>query len=291
MNTAIAPALVAGRVSSRGGTVARLWRYARLYAAYIGLGFQTGWQEYPGQIALEVAVTITLDLANLGLLWFVLQRFGGVGGWTFWDVVVLHAIRTIVWWGYVILAQTGWVEDFIVHGDLDRFLIRPVPVLLQVLADRRQNGTRLPRLLYNTGLLFAGAAQAGVHWTPVKLDALAVLLASGIAVRVGVSLALTSISFWTKRFSHPYELVSAVENKFLDYPLKIFGPAVQLVLTVGLPLAFVNYVPASYVLDRTSELLFTPYLVLGGPLAGALSIAVAVGVWRRGVRVYESAGT
>ncbi len=269
----------------------RLWRYARLYAAYIRLGFRTGWQEYPGQIVLEVAVTIALDLANLGLLWFVLQRFGGVGGWTFWDVVVLHAIRTIVWWGYVILAQTGWVEDFIVHGDLDRFLIRPLPVLLQVLADRRQNGTRLPRLLYNTGLLFVGAAQAGVHWTPITLAVLIVLLASGIAVRMGISLALTSISFWTKRFSHPYELVSAVENKFLDYPLKIFGPAVQLGLTVALPLAFVNYIPASYVLGRTSELLFTPYLYLGGPLVGVASIAIAVGVWRRGLRAYESAGT
>lgn len=291
MRVAVGSGIAPGRQVSPGGAVARLRRYARLYAAYIGLGFRTGWQEYPGQIVLEVAVTIALDLANLGLLWFVLQRFGGVGGWTFWDVVVLHAIRTIVWWGYVILAQTGWVEDFIVHGDLDRFLIRPLPVLLQVLADRRQNGTRLPRLLYNTGLLFVGAAQAGVHWTPITLAVLTVLLASGIAVRMGISLALTSISFWTKRFSHPYELVSAVENKFLDYPLKIFGPAVQLVLTVALPLAFVNYIPASYVLGRTSELLFTPYLYLGGPLVGMASIAIAVGVWRRGLRAYESAGT
>ena len=266
-------------------------RYARLYGDYLRLGFRAGWQEYPGQIALEVGVTVALDLAHLGLLWSVLQRFGGVAGWTFWEVAVLHAIRTIVWWGYVILAQTGWIEDFIVHGDLDRFLIRPVPVLLQALADRRQNGTRMPRLLYNVGLLFFAAAQAGVAWTPLKLAALVVLLASGVAVRTGVSLALTSVSFWTKRFSHPYELVSAVENKFLDYPLKIFGPGVQLALTVGLPLAFVNYVPASFVLDRTDELLFSPALVLMAPVAAALTLAAAVTVWRGGLRAYESTGT
>ena len=269
----------------------RARRYARLYADYLRLGFMAGWQEYPGQIALEVAVTVALDLANLGLLYFVLERFGGVAGWTFWEVAVLHAIRTVVWWGYVILAQTGWIEDFIVHGDLDRFLIRPVPVLLQALADRRQNGTRLPRLLYNFGLLFFAAAQAGVVWTPLKLGALCLLLTSAVAVRVGVSLALTSVSFWTKRFSHPYELVSAVENKFLDYPLKIFGPAVQLVLTFGLPLAFVNYVPASFVLDRTSELLFSPLLVGAAPLAGAVTVTIAVAVWRRGLRAYESTGS
>lgn len=272
-------------------TMPNVWRYLRLYGAYLRLGFRAGWQEYPGQVVLEVAVTITLDLANLALLWFVLQHFGSMAGWTFWDVALLHAIRDVVWWSYVILAQTGWVEDFIVDGDLDRFLVRPLPVLLQVLADRRQTGTRLPRLAYSLGLLFFAAAQAGIAWTPLKLGMLAVLLAGGVAVRVGLSLALTSVSFWTKRFSHPYALLSAIEDRFLDYPLKIFGPAVQLALTVGLPLAFINYVPASYLLDRTSDLLLTPLLVFAAPLAGGAAVAVAVAVWRRGLRVYESAGT
>lgn len=74
------------------------------------------------------------------------------------------------------------------------------------------------------------------------------------------------------------------------YPLSIFGSVLAWVFTFLVPLAFVAYLPATVLLDRTAELQVTPLLAYVAPLAGVIWLAVAVGVFNSQVGSYQSAG-
>ena len=58
-----------------------------------------------------------------------------------------------------------------------------------------------------------------------------------------------------------------------------------------LPLAFVNWYPALYVLDEPDPFGFPAWLQLASPVAAPALLAVTWLVWRTGVRHYTSTGS
>jgi ABC-2 type transport system permease protein len=76
----------------------------------------------------------------------------------------------------------------------------------------------------------------------------------------------------------------------VQYPVSIYGWAVQLLLTFAIPVAFINYYPAGLLLDRPEYAQVQP-LVYAAPLVGAALFALSLYVWRRGLRLYNGAGS
>ncbi len=80
-------------------------------------------------------------------------------------------------------------------------------------------------------------------------------------------------------------------NTLTQYPLTVFPKEVVASLTFVLPLAFVNWYPALYVLDRSDPFGFPDWLRFASPVAAlALGVLSAL-VWRTGVRRYSSTGS
>ena len=76
-------------------------------------------------------------------------------------------------------------------------------------------------------------------------------------------------------------------NDFSKYPVTIYNKAVQTIITYVIPFAFTAYFPASYFL--TGKI---PLFCIGGTvIAGTVMFTLAVFVWNRGLRAYESAGS
>lgn len=62
-------------------------------------------------------------------------------------------------------------------------------------------------------------------------------------------------------------------------------------VTFVLPLAFVNWLPASYVLGRPYPLDLPTWVTYLSPLAAAVCCALAGVLWRAGLRSYRSTGS
>ena len=58
-----------------------------------------------------------------------------------------------------------------------------------------------------------------------------------------------------------------------------------------LPVAFVAYFPATALLDRTNEIIVQPWLAAIAPLVGLVLYLIALRIWNRASRGYQSAGT
>ena len=72
--------------------------------------------------------------------------------------------------------------------------------------------------------------------------------------------------------------------------LHIFNTTLQFLLTFGIPVAFMAYFPAVVLLGRTRDIQVHPIFAYGAPLAGVVWMALALYVFQREMRNYQSAG-
>jgi ABC-2 type transport system permease protein len=78
---------------------------------------------------------------------------------------------------------------------------------------------------------------------------------------------------------------------FASYPLDIFGVWLRRFLAFVIPLGFVAYVPAVYVLGKHDALNLPAALRAAEPLVAAAIATVAGFAWRFSVRHYRSTGS
>jgi ABC-2 type transport system permease protein len=91
---------------------------------------------------------------------------------------------------------------------------------------------------------------------------------------------------------------SEVQNAFtyggttlLQYPPTVFAKELVRGVTFVLPLAFVNWLPALYVLGRPYPLDLPSWTAFAPPLAAVGCCALAGLAWRAGLRTYRSTGS
>ncbi len=180
------------------------------------------------------------------------------------------------------------VGQMIRMGRLDAMLVKPLPLLTQVCADEFAL-RRLSRVLQSSVVL--GVASTFVTWTPAKVLVTLSMLASGSVIFFAVFVGFACVQFWTIDANEVANAFTYGGNTLTQYPLTVFPKEVVASLTFVLPLAFVNWYPALYVLDRSDPFGFPDWLRFASPVAAlALGLLSAL-VWRTGVRRYSSTGS
>ena len=265
-------------------------RHLRLYLALMSMNLRVGWQ-FPGQTIFRVGLTALFEGLQLVILWVVLDHFGSVGGWTFWEVVILLALRDLAHVVYSQLFWTGGLDTAVIRGELDKLLIRPVNPLVHFLADHEQSLARLPSALFAIALIVIASWQIPIEWTWLKVLGFAIGFGGGVLIWTGIQLLGSCLAFWTKREDTLTVFIPWAADTFTQYPLHIYGPVVLATLTFVIPFAFINFVPVAFVIDRGGDLLFNPLFVFISPAIGVFFLGLGGVAWYRGLRVYESAGT
>ena len=174
-------------------------------------------------------------------------------------------------------------------GEFDRFLVRPVRPLLQVLT-RSVPLSAFGDLLGGVALIVAALRLLDVSWTARAVVYLLLALFGGALIQLALRLLLASFSFRALSVNGVMGIVDDLFNNFGTYPLRIFSATLQFLLTFGLPVAFMAYFPAAVLLGRTGELLVPALLAYGAPLAGVVWMAIALWVFEHEMRHYQSSG-
>jgi ABC-2 type transport system permease protein len=112
----------------------------------------------------------------------------------------------------------------------------------------------------------------------------------GGLVEGAVQIALGSLSFRYLQTISVRTTVNEVFNVYGNYPFSIFPNALRYLLTFALPVAFVAFLPATLILDRTDSLHVSPLLASITPLIGVTLFLIALRIWRSQSRHYQSAG-
>lgn len=226
-------------------------------------------------------------LAGVGIL-FLTTLFTHVNtleSWTSAEVIFCWGFaETVV--GLFFVGFNGLYslnQRYILGGELDRALLRPVNPYLQILLDNL-SFEDVPIALLGLGVM--GYAATDMPPIPMwKLALLPLFLASATGVLAGILTAISSLGFHLHHRGTAVGLVFQLST-FTRYPIDLFARPLRWLLTFVLPLAFSGFYPAVFFMDRPE---WGPYAI-AQPFVGMICMGLGYAGWRIGLERYTSSG-
>ncbi|MCS0634652.1 ABC transporter permease [Streptomyces sp. LP05-1] len=241
------------------------------------------------------AMTLLSNFVTTGLDFVViLLMFGhvrGLGGFSFAEVAFLYGTTsTSFGLADLLLGQVSRLGRRVRDGTLDTLLVRPAPVLAQVAADRFAL-RRLGRITQGLVVLVWSLALLDVAWTLPKVLLVPVMVVTGGVLFGSVMVAGAAFQIWAQDGAEVVNAFTYGGNTLLQYPPSVFAGELVRGVVYVVPLAFVNWVPALYVLGRAAPAGLPAWSAFLSPLVAAALCVPAALFWRAGLRAYRSTGS
>lgn len=214
-----------------------------------------------------------------------------LAGWSVGEVALLYAISGMAF-GLtdLVMGHMDRLGGMIRMGEMDTVLIRPMGSLFQVLAADFQL-RRIGKLVQSAAVLGYAVVAAEISITPPKVIVLTVTVLAGAVLFGAVWVTFASLCFWTADTSEITNSFTYGGNFLAAYPITIFGTWVRRLLAFVLPMAFVAYFPALYLLDRPRPGGLGAFAPFGTPVVALVFASMAGLVWRFALRHYRSTGS
>jgi viologen exporter family transport system permease protein len=262
----------------------------RLYAKLVGARMRSQMQ-YRVSFALSCVSSAMATFIEFGAIVVLFSRVPRIAGWTLWEVALLYALAETTFSTAEIVGSA--LDDFqlrISQGTFDRVLTRPLGTFFQVIAEDLAL-RRLGRVVQGIFVLALALSNLSVRWTPDKLLVLVVAFASGVVIFFSIFVLAAVFCFWTVEGKEATHVFSYGGVTLVDYPLDVYSDWLRRFATFVLPIGFVSYYPALYLLDRPDPLGLPDWMRVLSPLAAGALAGVAYLGWRTGVRHYQSTGS
>ena len=265
-----------------------LVRSIRVYCAYFAQ-FLKGRMSYRGDFFASIVASMLIT--GSGLLFIVLLLDGkeipNLKRWSREEVLFNYGysmIATSIFSTFAInLYSFG--DRYIIQGQFDRVLLRPLNSLFQVLFESFNLDT-LGGLILGLGVIWYSAAKLNIHFG--FLDVLWVLI-SGVSGGVIILAFFTFLASLSFHFEDRAGIAPPFYNmlNFARYPLPIYNGVIQFILKWLVPFAFVAFFPATHFFSRTGFELYC----YGTPVMACICCALAGLTWKIGVKRYASTGS
>jgi viologen exporter family transport system permease protein len=258
--------------------------YSRLVLLQIRAQMQYRWS-----FALSMSGTFLFTALDFAVILIVFHNIHSLVGWSAPEVALLYSAAAMSFaLADIVLGSLDQLPRMIRDGSFDTLLLRPRSSLFQLLATDfmlRRAGRLIQAFIVFIVLL---TRFLNVDWTMAKAIVLSSAIISGAVILGAVWICAASVCFWVDGAAEFVNVFSTGSLFFAQYPLGIYaGWLRQLVLYV-VPIGFVIYMPATYILEKSAALGHTGQFA--SPAVAAVSVATAALFWRRGIRHYKSAG-
>jgi ABC-2 type transport system permease protein len=243
--------------------------------------------EYRADFLIECGASVLSQACGLFVVALIFAQVPLLKEWSAGEVFFIYGFALVAQALFEAVADGFyWFADkYIMRGEMDRILLRPVDPLFQVLLENLNLEFAADLFLGAAIVAFAqsrlGAAPGAADW-----GLLALMVPSAVLVLMGLFLALASVSFWVE---DKVGVLPPVYNlmAFARYPLTIYHPVLRALLSWVLPFGFVAFYPAAGLLGRTEFRL----AFWATPLVGLLVFGSGYAIFRLGIRRYRSTGS
>lgn len=270
-------------------TAGSLREEASVYRRLIGAAVRAEMQSRIN-FAIRTGTDFLVVFSDFLPVYFLLLRFGALQGWSVFEMALLYGMVGCSW-AVVEMAFRGF-ENFgrlLIRGDLDRLLLRPRPLVLQIAAQDFEL-RRIGRLAQASVVLAIGAWGVGIDARGAVWVAVGV--AGGTAFFCGVVLCGAALQMLTLgQTSELQNVLTYGGTAALTYPVSIYARWFRRVITYVVPLAFVNYFPALAALDRVSAEGWPAWLPYLSPLVCGAVVLAGHRAFGAALRRYASTGS
>lgn len=262
----------------------------RVYLLLAGTWLRSSAQ-YRASMAMLVMTQIMATSLDITAILIIFTHTSRLGGFSLPEVMFLYGTSGVAFAiADILLGTAERIGEHIRQGTLDALLIRPASPLLQ-LATEDFSPRRLGKPAPAVVVLALSLPRLPVHWTAGRVAMVPTMIVSGAWI-FGALWVLSATWQFVVVDGKPAANTITYGGGFLtQYPLAIFGRDALRGLTWVVPLAFVNWEPALYVLRRPDPLGLPVFFRFAAPLVAALLSGIAALAWRAGLRGYRSTGS
>lgn len=260
-------------------------RYLSIYMCFLKQYFKN-LIEYKQDFIFGIVGFFMIQITSLLFIGLIFQNIPTLDGWNFYEILFIYGFSQIPRGIDHIFTDYLWIfSGFEVKkGMVDRYLLRPLNPLFQVIANRFQP-EGFGEIIMGSILVIYSGMKLSINIRPLIIIGFILSVIGGTFIYFGIKLLTSSLSFWFKdSFRHlqiTYELSS-----FAKYPVSIYPNSIKSLLTFVIPFAFTGFFPSAYILGKTT---FT-IGVLGTLLIGFIVFTFAYATWLKGLSIYESSG-
>lgn len=262
---------------------------ATIWRRLVGARIRADWQYRTSFVLFTFSQFVAgfLDIVAVLVLFSNVDR---LAGWSVAEVAFLYGTASLAFsLGDVFVSEVEYVAHHIRQGSFDRFLLRPVGPLL-LLCGQEFAFRRTGRIIQSALVLGIAVTQVDVAWDVARVAMVVQMVAVGFVIFGGIWVVTSSIAFWAVEAREVANSFTYGGNFIAHYPMEIFSGWLRRLATI-VPLAFVSYYPALWVLGRTDPDGSPSWLRFAGPAVAAVVVRVARAVWASGIRHYRSTGS
>ncbi|HLO10988.1 MAG TPA: ABC-2 family transporter protein [Pseudoneobacillus sp.] len=258
--------------------------YFSMFFQYVSQYMKTR-LEYRADFFVEIFSDLLFQAVNLIFILVVFGHTKLLGGWNQDEIIFIYGFFLVPFAFFSAFFNIwDFNERYIVKGELDRILTRPIHSLFQIVLERMELESLFGAVTGLAIMLYSGARlNLQFQWYDPFL--FFVLVFGGVLVYAGVFIMLACISFWADARSSIMPMMYNIGN-YGRYPVDIYNPVIRFILTWILPFAFVGVYPSSYFLGKED---WYGYAFLT-PVIGLVFFSIAFLLWNEGVKRYRGAG-
>lgn len=258
--------------------------YLTMFFQYISQYAKTRLQ-YRADLFVEFLSDLMSQAINLVFILVVFGHTKLLGGWSRDEIIFIYGFFLVPYAVFSAFFNIwNFNERYIVKGELDRILTRPIHSLFQIILEQIELESLLGAVTGIAVMVYAGS-RLGLEVTWYDPFLFFIFVIGGALVYGGIFVMLACISFWADARTSIMPMMYNISN-YGRYPVNIYNKLIRFVLTWILPFAFVGVYPASFFLGKTE---WYWYACLT-PLIGVVFFSLSIVLWNHGIKKYRGAG-
>ncbi|RLQ92358.1 ABC transporter permease [Falsibacillus albus] len=258
--------------------------YVSMFFQYVAQYMKTRLQ-YRMDLLVEIFSDLLFQAVNLIFILVVFGHTRLLSGWTQNEIIFIYGFFLVP---FALFSSFFNIWDFndryIVKGELDRILTRPIHSLFQIILERMELES-LFGVITGLAVMFYAGDELGLELTWYDPFVFIIMVLGGALVYAGIFIALASIGFWSDAKTSIMPMMYNIGN-YGRYPVNIYNSVIRFVLTWILPFAFVGVYPSAFFLGKKE---WYGYAFLT-PVIGLIFFLIAIILWNKGIKRYRGAG-
>lgn len=261
-------------------------RYFKLYLKFLEQYTKT-LIEYRADFILGLIGFLFVQSVGVIFITLIFNSIPSLSGWSFYEILFIYGFAQIPRGIDHVFTDQLWIfsGQTIVEGKFDKYLVRPLNPLFQVVVEKFQPD--------GFGEIIIGTILLVISWINLNLDisiwkiiVLVIVIIFSSCIYTAIKLAIASIAFWVK-FAQSYLFMVYQLSTFVKYPITIYPVWIKGILTFIIPFAFTGYYPSAYFLGKEDFF----YGIILTCIVSIVSLIISYRIWLIGMGRYESSGS
>ena len=244
--------------------------------------------EYKKDTFISIMSFLINNVFSILSIYFIISTIPALKGWDMYELGFLYGFSMLAVSLDHLFTDDLWLVAYrkVQSGELDKYFLRPIPVLFQVIAEVFQP-EGFGELIVGVAMIITCSFFINVSWDFGIILLLVISVFAGALLISSLKIIFASLAFPFKRSG---QLLQIVYNfiAYTRYPISIFPGFIKSFLMFVLPFALFISVPIEVLFFNT----MSPYIMILIELVIAtLFFSLSIIIWNVLEKKYQSSGS